>query len=78
MFFCPNGTYMPAENCTNWDFEGQSAGCKQQWGVTPRKEWAKVILGGKRIQDATNVRGSRAQTRTDTHASTHARAHRRT
>jgi lysosomal Pro-X carboxypeptidase len=55
MFFCPNGTYMPAENCTNWDFEGQSAGCKQQWGVTPRKEWAKVILGGKRIQDATNI-----------------------
>lgn len=26
-----------------------------EWGVSPRPEWARVVLGGKRIQDATNI-----------------------
>ena len=54
-YFCPNGTFYEAENCSAWDFEGASDGCVRQWGVTPRKEWARVMLGGKRIDQASNI-----------------------
>ena len=55
MFYCPNGTYRPKEDCTTWNIGSQAAGCQEQWGVTPRAEWARVMLGGKRIQQASNI-----------------------
>lgn len=50
MFYCP-----PGENCSAWDITPQARGCQAQWGVTPRPEWARVMLGGKRIEDASNI-----------------------
>ena len=44
---------MPAQNCSAWSVGAQ--GCEAEWGVTPRPEWARVALGGKRIHDATNI-----------------------
>ena len=48
MFYCP-----PNVNCSAWSPAGQQ--CQRRWGVTPRPEWARVALGGKRIEDATNI-----------------------
>ena len=48
MFYCP-----PHVNCSEWHVADQ--GCKARWGVTPRPEWARVALGGKRIEDASNI-----------------------
>ncbi len=53
--YCPNGTFYPAENCSNWDFAGAARGCLADWGVSPRKEWARVALGGKRLSGASNI-----------------------
>jgi lysosomal Pro-X carboxypeptidase len=50
MFYCP-----PDVNCSNWDITSQADGCRSQWGVTPRPEWANVMLGGKRIKGASNI-----------------------
>jgi hypothetical protein len=50
LYYCPDG-----ENCANFDLKQASADCKDQWGVTPRAEWASVILGGSRIQGASNI-----------------------
>jgi len=61
MFYCPNGTYNPKQDCTKWDLAGSSQGCQDQWGVTPRPEWARVMLGGKRISDASNIVFSNGQ-----------------
>ena len=36
-------------------------GCVDTWGVTPRKEWARVMLGGKRITQASNILFSNGQ-----------------
>jgi len=52
-FYCPNGTYHQAENCSAWSVSSQ--GCMHEWGVTPRPEWARVALGGKHIASATNI-----------------------
>lgn len=30
-------------------------GCMKQWGVTPRKMWATVEYGGRRIESASNI-----------------------
>ena len=48
MFYCP-----PAANCSAWRVD--DAQCQRDWGVTPRPEWARVALGGKRIEDASNI-----------------------
>lgn len=32
-----------------------SQGCEATWGVTPRPEWARVGLGGKRLLGASNI-----------------------
>ena len=53
MYFCPNGTFYPARNCSSWDVRSQ--GCERSWGVTPRPEWASVALGGKRITGTSNI-----------------------
>jgi len=55
LFFCPNGTFYAARNCSSWDFEASARGCESSWGVRPRPEWARVALGGKRIEDASNI-----------------------
>lgn len=55
MFYCANGTYYQAENCSHWDFEGRAKGCQAQWGVTPRKDWARLGLASKNIHMATNI-----------------------
>jgi len=34
---------------------GSARGCESSWGVRPRPEWARVALGGKRIEDASNI-----------------------
>ena len=49
-FYCP-----PHANCSAWSVDGPSKSCKYNWGVTPRAEWARVALGGKRIEDASNI-----------------------
>ena len=49
-FYCP-----PHVNCSAWSVDGPSKSCKYNWGVTPRAEWARVALGGKRIEDASNI-----------------------
>lgn len=53
LFYCPNGTFHRAENCSAWSVG--SEGCEMEWGVSPRPEWARVALGGKRIEDASNI-----------------------
>lgn len=53
MYYCPDGTYHPARNCSAWD-PGEER-CEATWGVTPRPEWARVALGGKRLQGASNI-----------------------
>jgi lysosomal Pro-X carboxypeptidase len=50
MFYCPNGTFYPKQNCSDW-----SAGACPEWSVTPRPEWARVALGGKRIAGSSNL-----------------------
>ena len=50
MFYCP-----PSQNCSAWSVAAASPGCYRAWGVTPRPEWARVALGGKRIEAATNI-----------------------
>eukprot|EP01065_Artemidia_motanka_P037991 TRINITY_DN46874_c0_g1_i1.p1 TRINITY_DN46874_c0_g1~~TRINITY_DN46874_c0_g1_i1.p1 ORF type:complete len:558 (+),score=166.37 TRINITY_DN46874_c0_g1_i1:57-1676(+) len=59
MYFCPNGTFYPAVNCsqnnTRWDLDGVAEGCVQQWGVDPRTEWARIGLAGKRLSGASNI-----------------------
>lgn len=35
--------------------QGLSLGCQSDWGVTPRPEWARVMLGGKSINNASNI-----------------------
>jgi lysosomal Pro-X carboxypeptidase len=51
MFWCPNGTFYPKQNCSAWPTPGPCS----EWGVTPRPEWARVSLGGKRILGASNI-----------------------
>lgn len=53
MYFCPDGTFYPRRNCSAWD-PGDEL-CEATWGVTPRPEWARVALGGKRLQGASNI-----------------------
>jgi len=55
MFFCPNGTFYRASNCSHWDFESQAESCEAQWGVRPRKDWARLGLASKDIRMATNI-----------------------
>ena len=54
-FFCPNGTFYAKQDCATWSIAGQSNDCLSNWGVRPRPEWARVALGGKRLQDASNI-----------------------
>ena len=61
MFYCPNGTFAPKRNCSAWDLAGQSAFCHRSWGVTPRAEWSRIGLGGKRIDALSNVVFSNGQ-----------------
>ena len=44
---CADPARSPARPC--------SQRCEINWGVTPRPEWARVGLGGKRIADASNI-----------------------
>jgi len=58
MYFCPNGTFFPAENCSDtsrWDEASVAANCVRSWGTRPRTEWARIGLGGKRIQAVSNI-----------------------
>lgn len=56
MFYCP-----PKVNCSAWDFDGASKSCINDWGVAPRAEWARVVLGGKRLTGASNIVFSNGQ-----------------
>jgi len=55
MFYCPNGTFHRAVNCSHWDFEAEAARCETMWGVRPRKNWARVGLSSKQIQATSNI-----------------------
>merc|ERR1719195_788372 len=55
MFYCPNGTFHRAINCSHWDFEAEADRCEATWGVRPRKNWARTGLSSKRIQAASNI-----------------------
>jgi len=50
MFYCP-----PGQNCSIWNYEASFANCELNWGVTPRPEWARIGLLGKRIKSASNI-----------------------
>lgn len=55
MYFCSNGTIYEAENCSFWDFEAEASRCEENWGVRPRKDWARVGLSSKRLESASNI-----------------------
>jgi hypothetical protein len=38
-----------------WDGDAAAEGCKQTWGVTPRRLWATIEWGGKAIGAASNI-----------------------
>jgi lysosomal Pro-X carboxypeptidase len=55
MFWCSDGTYYPKDDCSFWNFTSESDRCFQQWGVRPRKDWARVALAGKNLKHASNI-----------------------
>lgn len=58
MFYCSDGTDFPKENCSDtqrFDFDSAAAGCKSSWGVTPNKDWAKVMLANKKLNGVSNI-----------------------
>ena len=50
MFYCP-----PDQNCSVWNYQASFENCQNVWNVTPRPEWARIGLLGKRIESASNI-----------------------
>jgi lysosomal Pro-X carboxypeptidase len=38
-----------------FDLAGVAAGCRRQWGVSPRPEWATINYGGWRLKGTSNI-----------------------
>ena len=49
--FCPDGTYLPKQDCSKWDVAAASRSCDWTWGVTPRVEWARIGQVRRRTRD---------------------------
>ena len=41
--------------CFQWNFSDYSAGCKEEYGVTPRPFWVETLYGGKNISASSNI-----------------------
>ena len=41
--------------CDRYNYTTSAASCQANWGVTPRELWVRQGLGGKRIQDGSNI-----------------------
>lgn len=38
-----------------WNMTAAIQDCQEQWGVTPRTEWATISFGGRNIKSASNI-----------------------
>ena len=41
--------------CDRFNIKASTANCIEQWGFTPRYDWARFGLGGKHIAGASNI-----------------------